>query len=301
MSSLREIKTRIASVRSTLQITSAMKRIASAKLHHAQQTIAGMSPYQQTLHTMLNSLLSSDHAHAGSLLAPDGMAPDTLPVKADAEAPKRVVVVAFSSSASLCGSFNANVVAHTEELLRQLQVNGYAHDDIDIYAVGRKIADALCRHGYQLKDDCSSLADHPSYEGARQLADNLLDDYQQGRVGAVLLVYNHYASNSRQPSCHERWLPLSLSSEATTATLSQIVEPSVPELLDELLPRVLRLKVYTVLLDAHAAEHAARTVAMQIASDNADKLLAELTLQYNKSRQQKITSEILDLVGGQQR
>lgn len=308
MSSLKEIKTRIASVRNTLKITSAMKMVASAKLHHAQQAITGMHPYEQTLHGMLTDLLSQCSLPISPSLK-EGLE--------EAPPPQRVAIVAFSSNTSLCGSFNANAASQFGRVVANLREQGLQTADIDVYAVGRKMADAVRRLGFEPIGDYAHLADHPNYAEASALAEQLLVDFNDGKVGQVILVYNHYASNSHQPSMYENWLPLSLNGEgigeegeslkdnnSQSSSLNSplsIVEPSPEEVLSALLPKVLLLKLYTVLLDANAAEHAARTVAMQIASDNADKLLGELTLEYNKSRQQKITAEILDLVGGLQR
>lgn len=286
MASLKEIKSRIASVRSTLQITSAMKMVAAAKLHHAQQLIAGMTPYENHLHAILNHLM---------------------PMGGEASLPSsdshRVAIVAFSSSSSLCGGFNANIIRHLTNLLATLRGEGLSDADIDLYTIGRKVTEAIRRQGLTVAEDLSTLSDHPSYEGIAALGETLMEAYREGRVGRVLLVYNHYASTASQSPTTETFLPFAVSASASASSKediaeSVILEPSRDELLHTLLPRTLKLRLYTVLLDANAAEHAARTVAMQIASDNGEKLLGELTLEYNKSRQQKITAEILDIMGG---
>lgn len=286
MASLKEIKSRIASVRSTLQITSAMKMVAAAKLHHAQQLIAGMTPYENHLHAILNHLM----AMGGEASLPSSDS-------------RRVAIVVFSSSSSLCGGFNANIIRHLTNLLATLRGEGLSDADIDLYTIGRKVTEAIRRQGLTVAEDLSTLSDHPSYEGMAPLGETLMDAYREGRVGRVLLVYNHYASTASQPSMTETFLPFAVSASASASSKedfaeSVILEPSRDELLHTLLPRTLKLRLYTVLLDANAAEHAARTVAMQIASDNGEKLLGELTLEYNKSRQQKITAEILDIMGG---
>ena len=314
MASLKEIKTRIASVRNTLKITSAMKMVAAAKLHHAQQVTLGMHPYEEHLHGILSNLIASQQvmeSFDSHLVASEHFALDTLPVKGDA---KRVALVAFSSNSSLCGGFNANVIRLFTNIVQNLKEHGFTMTDIDVYAVGRKIADASRRMGLKPLLESPENADHPTYEGAADLAETLITAFAEDKVDQIILVYNHYASTASQPSLHENYLPLVLPrpsrAEAKAAAAAGeipdedsycILEPSGAEVLQELLPKVLKLKIFSVLLDANAAEHAARTVAMQIASDNAEKLLDELTLQYNKSRQQKITAEILDLVGGLQR
>ena len=301
MATLSEIKQRIASVRSTLKITSAMKRIAAAKLHRAQQAIQGMRPYEAKLQEMLAALES----------LPTAVPAEGSCVSVDSDSHPAVALVLFSSNSSLCGSFNANVAKGFRNVMDELHASGVTADAVHIYAVGRKAADAVRKSGYTVVKDYSTLADHPDYAHATLLTDDLLQAYARGEVHTLLLVYNHYASNASQPTRVERVPFPSQQSEGVAVIDSyadsggecsiSIVEPSRDEVLAALQPRVFRLKLFTTLLDANAAEHAARTVAMQIASDNAERLLDELTLAYNKSRQQKITSEILDLVGGQSR
>ena len=288
MASLKETKTRIASVRSTLQITSAMKMVAAAKLHRAQQAIAGMLPYQEKLHGILQNLLADRNVRA---------ALDT-PLLQDNGSP-RVAVVAFSSNSSLCGGFNATAVKSLLGELEALENAGLQREQIDLYPVGRKVAEAARKTGFSIRRDASSLLDKPAYEPAAELARELTERFEKGEVGRIVLLYNHYKSNASQPPVCETYLPLSLP-EAASQELEEdlIVEPGKKEVVEALLPKVLLLKIYTVLMDSYAAEQAARTVAMQLASDNADELLEQLTLEYNKRRQQAITSELLDIVGG---
>lgn len=283
MSSLKEIKNRIASVKSTLKITTAMKMVASAKLHKAQMAVENMRPYEAQLGGMLASL--SRRATASLSRVP--------------EKSGRVAVVAFSSNSSLCGGFNSNVIkaarAKVEELAAREEVS-----EVQVFSVGRKMADAMKRLGYESPRDLSELAAHGGYEGAAELAQSLIDAYCEGKYDEVHLVYNHFVSTGLQVPQSKVYLPFEIEKSADAASEEDgyILEPSAAELLESLLPKVLRLEVYTVLLDSIASEHAARTVAMQTASDNAENILAELTLEYNKGRQQKITSEILDIVGG---
>ena len=288
MASLKETKTRIASVKSTLQITSAMKMVAAAKLHRAQQAIAGMAPYQEKLGAILQDLL----AGSGVLNALD------TPLLRE-NGSDRVAVVAFSSNSSLCGGFNANAVKSLLGELDALESAGVPREKIDLYPVGKKIADAARKIGFPVKQDASHLLDKPAYEPAAAFARTLTDRFEQGEVGRIVLLYNHYKSNASQPPTRDVYLPLALPAvDASAAEEDLIVEPGKKEVLEDLLPKVLLLKIYTVLLDSFAAEQAARTVAMQLASDNADELLEQLTLEYNKRRQQAITSELLDIVGG---
>ncbi len=310
MSSLKEIKTRIASVKNTLKITSAMKMVASAKLHKAQTAIGNKLPYEQKLHHILSGLLQDDelhkvmhddlgfgNPHGHSAVVLQDITLDQIPTK---EMYPRIAVVALSSNSSLCGSFNANIIKKYEETIAILERQGYVKDDIDVYVIGRKIADAVRKSGYDVTDDRSELADKPSYEAAFELATDLVDSFTSGEVSQVVLVYSHFASPASQPVVRENYLPLPLHDydDQDSEPIDYLLEPDPLSLVKHLLPQVLLLKLYTVLLDANAAEHAARTLAMQIASDNAKDLMGELTLAYNKGRQQEITAEILDLVGG---
>ncbi len=279
MPTLKEIKGRISSVKSTLKITSAMKLVASAKLRKAQKDIESMRPYEAELQRILAAAAAGD---AGKNPAPE--APDV---------PAPRVIVAMSSNSSLCGGFNASVIARMREERRKGDV---------VYSIGKKMADAMRRDGFPSPVDFTTLAEHPAYTPCADLAGKLIEDVAEGRVGEVLLVYNHFVSTGKQVPVVETLLPVSHSeqSEESAVKLPEdvILEPSAKELLEALVPKTVKLKLYAALLDSQAAEHAARTVAMQTATDNAENLLQELTLQYNKGRQQKITSEILDLAGG---
>ena len=284
--------------------------VASAKLHKAQVAIGGKLPYEQQLHRILSGLLQDDELHKAmhdklGFGNPDGHAAvvlqdvglDQIPTK---DVYPRIAILAISSNSSLCGSFNANVIKKYQQTIQILEQHGYAKDDIDIYVIGRKVADAVRKSGYAIKDDRSEIADKPSYDAAYELATDLVDSFTSGEVAQVVLVYSHFASAASQPVVRENYLPLPLRDYdgGVEEPIDYILEPDPLTLVKNLLPQVLLLKLYTVLLDANAAEHAARTLAMQIATDNANDLIGELTLAYNKGRQQEITAEILDLVGG---
>ncbi|MBO5595704.1 MAG: ATP synthase F1 subunit gamma [Bacteroidales bacterium] len=295
MPTLKEIKGRIASVRSTLKITSAMKLVSSAKLRKAQMAIEAMRPYQEQLQGILTSLQGSSAMDKADFMAPSPENAASASNKADFTAPGTKTIVAIASDSSLCGSFNANAVA---------KVRSIRQPGDTVYAIGRKMADAMRRDGFASPADCSSLSEHPSYSDAAALADKLAEE--AGHTGTVVLVYNHFVSTARQEPVVEVLVGAAPQDDDADAVLSAgeasagtIFEPSRKELLATLLPKTRKLKLYAALLDSAAAEHAARTVAMQTATDNAEDLLAELTLQYNKGRQQKITAEILDLAGGQ--
>lgn len=241
---------------------------------------------------------------------------------------RKVAIVAFASNSSLCGAFNSNVIREATAVINEYRASGLGDADITVYSVGRKMAEAMKKLGFPSPADFTKMSDSPSYDAASALAQELFDGFVSGRFDKVELVYNHYKSTSSQPTTRQTYLPLSLAdatadiqvgkitdsasepytdkvaepvvrqNSPTTETPDLIVEPSKEELIATLLPKVVRLRVFTTLLDSTAAEHAARTVAMQLATDNGNDLLQELTLEYNKGRQQKITSEILDIVGG---
>ena len=347
MASLREIKDHIASVRSTLKITSAMKLVASAKLRKAQQAAEGIRPYTAALSQMLAAVMTDASA------IPDGRAQNgaIYAREADFGGPRaqnqafyaretsgadvagagRVAIVAVASNSSLCGAFNINVVHRVQELVAECKAAGAG---VEVISVGRKMAEAMRKAGFASADH-SDLVGRNSFEKSSAFAQELIDAFNSGHFSRILLVYNHFVSTASQKVQVETYLPFGggqrmgytlrtpypptdevggaqLRWEGPSGRLEEgiahpsapdseyILEPSREEILATLLPQVMRLRIHTVLLDSIAAEHAARMLAMQAASDNAEDLLSELTLEYNKGRQQKITSEILDLVGGAQ-
>ena len=318
MPSLKEIKGRIASVNSTRKITSAMKMVASSKLHHAQVAIQNMLPYETLLEHILKSFLAAE-AEAQTVF--------------DQERPvKRVALVVFSSNSSLCGGFNANVIK-----LLQRTVSAYTEElgqgSVEIYPIGRKVAEKARKLGYDVKGDFADLIDHPNVQKCIDIAMELGIKFADGEVDRVELIYHHFKSAGSQILTNKQFLPIDLEAELgrdherdLTSTITTkkaqdylrknrrkkevkegevvplndnfIVEPDMDTVLTQLLPKMAHLMLYTALLDSVASEHAARMVAMQTATDNADELLRLLNLQYNKSRQQTITSELLDIVGG---
>lgn len=337
MPSLKEIKGRINSISSTLAITSAMKMVAAAKLQKAQMAIQNMLPYERRLHSMLIDLMgavnmSAPASEEGSARLvslsnqPDHTESEGAYSLMAQRQVHRVAIVAFASNSSLCGAFNSNVIREATAVINEYRASGLGDADITVYSVGRKMAEAMRKLGFPSPADFTKMSDSPSYDAASALAQELFDGFVSGRFDKVELVYNHYKSTSSQPTTRQTYLPLSLAdatadiqvgkitdsaSEPYTDKVAEpvvrqnspttedlIVEPSKEELIATLLPKVVRLRVFTTLLDSTAAEHAARTVAMQLATDNGNDLLQELTLEYNKGRQQKITSEILDIVGG---
>lgn len=295
MATLRETKERIASVKNTLKITSAMKLVASAKLHKAQRAIETLRPYQEALSEILSELCSpivvDTNAEVKGSQPTTGTAVALRP-SSEAAPRGRVALVCISSNTSLCGGFNANIIRKTQAILNRLDTKP------DIYAIGRKITDALRRGGYPIERDYSDFLQECSYERLSEFAHHLYELHQSGVLERVYLIYTSYVSMSKQEIRVEQFLPYTSQTEEKQEEDIYIVEPSQESLVAQLRPQVLSLRMYAAVLDSLAAEHAARTVAMQTATDNAENLLSELTLEYNKCRQQKITAEILDLAGG---
>ncbi len=317
MPSLKEIKTRIASVNSTRKITSAMKMVASSKLHHAQVMIQNMLPYENLLERILKSFLASE-TDAQNVLSIERRV-------------KRVALVVYASNSSLCGGYNANTIKMMLQAIEEYKSLG--NDNILIYPIGRRVAEKVAKLGLQSAGDYTELADKPNTTQCIEVARDIMTKFMKGELDRVELIYHHFKSAGSQILTHRTYLPIDLSedfsadndrdltSNVTTAKAQEylrkknaqkerrteetvplnddfIVEPDLKTVLTELIPKLLHLTIYTALLDSNASEHAARMVAMQTATDNADELLRQLNLQYNKSRQQAITNELLDIVGG---
>lgn len=288
MASLKEVKTRIASVNSTRKITSAMKMVASSKLHHAQLAIERMRPYERQLSHIMSTFVGSMEGEI-----------DT-PYAGEREV-KRVAIVLYTSNSLLCGGFNANVIKAFNRKVEAYRQQGI--DIVSVYPLGKKAYDAVVKAGFTPSADYAALLDHPSYEKAAQVAAEIMESYAEGEIDRADLIYHHFKSAGSQILTEEEFLPIKLQtadddSTSHTTQLDFIVEPSKEEVISQLVPKSLHLKLFTALLDSLASEHAARVMAMQVATDNADELLRELTLTYNKTRQQAITNELLDIVGG---
>ncbi len=287
MPSLKEVKTRIASVNSTRKITSAMKMVASSKLRRAQQAIEQMRPYEERLNSIMATFLKNMQ---GEVASPYAVTREV----------KRVVLVAYSSNSSLCGGFNSNVIKELRKAVEAYRAAGV--EVVRIYPLGRKVFDAMRKDGFSDLTDYSAVLNHPAYAPVVKVASEIMQMYVRGEIDKAEILYHHFKSSSTQVLRHEDFLPVSLDVQeeegAQASALDYIVEPSPAEILTELIPKALHLKLYAAMLDSLASEHAARVIAMQVATDNADELLRDLTLQYNKSRQQAITNELLDLAGG---
>lgn len=320
MPSLKEIKNRIASVNSTRKITSAMKMVASSKLHHAQVMIENMLPYENMLETILKSFLAADVDAKGAIT--------------QVREVKKVALLVFASNSSLCGGFNANVLKLMQHTVDEYKEKGI---EITVYPIGRKVAEKVSKLGLASAGNFQQLAEKPNAHECTLIGTELRNLFINGEVDRVEMIYHHFKSAGSQILQKKLLLPIdveeamdydhtrdlehrlatsdaseylkeqgghkalegtSSDSKAKSIHDNFIVEPDRETVLSKLIPSYVNLMVYTALLDSNASEHAARMVAMQTATDNADELLRILNLQYNKSRQQAITSELLDIVGG---
>ena len=272
-----------------------MKMVASAKLHKAQGAIENMLPYQKKLNKILTNFLSAD-------------LPIASPYVQEREV-KRVAIVVFSSNTSLCGAFNANVIKMMMQTIGEFRTLG--QDNILIFPVGKKVDEAAKRMGFKPQEVSPTLSDKPTYQEAAELAHRLMDLYVAGEVDRVEIIYHHFKSMGVQILLRETYLPINLTNvvseedrenkeevQENEIANDYIIEPNAEELIASLIPTVLSQKIFTAAVDSNASEHAARTLAMQVATDNANELIQDLTKQYNKSRQQAITNELLDIVGG---
>ena len=318
MPSLKEIKTRIDSVNSTRKITSAMKMVASSKLHHAQTAIQSMLPYENLLEHILKSFLLT--------------VPEVLNELESQHQVKKVAFVVYTSNSSLCGGFNNNVIKMLGSAIDDYKAQGI--NDIIVYPIGRKVEEYVVKQGLTKAGSYLELVDKPNSAGCAAIAKELRDKFLAHEIDKVEIIYHHFKSAGSQILTRKTYLPIDLSTESIgnendrdlssntiTAKAQEylkkrklgeegekaevkplndniIVEPDLNTVLRTLIPKQLNLQLYTALLDSNASEHAARMVAMQTATDNANELLSGLNLQYNKSRQQAITNELLDIVGG---
>lgn len=289
MGSLREVKNRISSVKNTRKITSAMRLVASSKLTRVEGIIANMVPYQVKLDDIVGKLMASDVSVQSPFIQSREI--------------KRIAVVVISSNTTLCGGFNSNVVRAVNSLLAKSTIDP---DSMLFYPIGKKIEEYILKKGLPVAGSYQDVADKPNYKGMREIAYELMRKYKNKEIDQVLLIYHHFKSLGSQELTEEIYLPFDMdkykpTEEVEVVNSDYIIEPNEAELIAELLPKVLSQKLFTVLIDSNASEHAARSLAMKSATDNANDLIDDLTLQYNKSRQQAITNELLDIVGGSMR
>lgn len=279
MANLKEIRNRINSISSTMQITSAMKMVSAAKSKKAQEAIHAMKPYANTLGNLLKSLKSA----LGT----------TNPFLPREKGEKRILVVAITSDRGLCGAFNSTIVKHTLSLLEK-----YEGKEVEILTIGKKGNDILKKTG-KVSRYCEGFFDRMDFQKVADLAQELMDAYTKGTYDRIILVYNSFKNVATQILTEEVFLPLQLTTTEEEQEESDFIyEPSAEAIIEGLIPKHLKLQLYKGLRDSLAAEHGARMTAMHKATDNASTLRDELTLTYNKARQTAITNEILEIVSG---
>ncbi|MDR3308659.1 MAG: ATP synthase F1 subunit gamma [Tannerella sp.] len=276
MASFKEIRKRINSIKSTRKTTSAMRMVSSSKLHKAENEITNVQPYCDALYKILSSLLTADYSTALAVERPV----------------RNAAIVAFSSDSSLCGAFNSNIIRELQRAVKRYHQQSPAINNVYIYTVGKKVYDAVRKSGVNITQNLENLAGKSDYNAVAALGETLIKQFVSAEIDRVELIYHHFKSAGAQTLVCEQILPV-------TGTKNEgvdfILEPSHDRILQVLIPKSIKLKLFTALLDSNASEHAARMIAMQTATDNADDLVTELTIEYNKSRQQAITNELLDI------
>ncbi len=280
MANLKEIRNRIGTVKSTMQITSAMKMVSAAKLKKAQDAITAMRPYANKLTELLQNLSASLDGDAGSKFT------DDRPVS-------KVMVVAITSNRGLCGAFNSNIIKQTNALIKDT----YAGQQVDVMAIGKKGNDILGKRGNVIANH-SQVFDDLSFDNVAAIAQGLMDHFTEGNYDKIELVYNKFKNAATQIVMTEQFLPLVPVEGDVSGAADYIFEPSKAEIVEQLIPKSLKTQLYKAVRDSFASEHGARMTAMHKATDNASELKDQLTLTYNKARQAAITNEILEIVGG---
>ncbi len=288
MANLKEVRNRIASVKSTKQITSAMKMVAAARLRKAQNAILTMRPYAAKLQEIMQNVGESLEASSENVFT-------------TVREPNRVLVLVITSNRGLCGAFNINVVKRSIELLNSEYSAQYQSGNVDLFCIGKKGADFLKTRNYPVKEIETEIFSNLDFEAVTPIAERLMQEYEAGDYDKIVLIYNQFKNAAVQFVQTEQFLPIAAAHEKEqneTKQLDYIFEPGKREILNELIPKTLKIQLYKALLDSLAAENGARMTAMHKATDNATELIKELNLSYNKARQAAITNEILEIVSG---
>ncbi len=282
MANLKEIRNRITSISSTMQITSAMKMVSAAKLKKAQDAITAMRPYANKLTELLQSLSATLEAESGSDYSEEREV-------------NKVLLVSITSNRGLCGGFNANIIKKSNHLV----ANDYANKQVDFVCIGKKGNDILEKNNTIIANK-SDLFDNLTFDNVAAIAEELMEMFVNGSYDKIVLVYNKFKNAATQEIMSEQFLPIVAQKTAivSAVNLDYVYEPSKQEIVEALIPKSLKTQLYKAVRDSFASEHGARMTAMHKATDNAGELKDALTLQYNKARQAAITAEILEIVGG---
>jgi len=286
MAGLKEVRTRIASVKTTRQVTSAMKMVSAAKLKKAQDAILQIRPYADKLHQILTSLSASLENVEDSVYTQD-------------REPVKVLAILITSNRGLCGGFNTNISKTAVELINIKYSKQMRLGNVDFIAVGKQGGRQLKHRGMKVIGDKNHIYDSLTFENVSEIAQEIMDRFADGTYDRIELVYNQFKNAAVQIQSTEQFLPVEMEeNDNEDANYNFIYEPSKENIIQELIPRSLKIQFYKALLDSHAAEHGARMTAMHQATDNATDLIKDLTLEYNKARQATITGEILEIVSG---
>ncbi len=279
MSNLREIKTRIKSIKNTQQITKAMKMVAAAKMRRAQERMFSARPYAEKIQELIQHLAASVENPQMALLKRRPL--------------QHVTFVVITSDRGLCGSFNSTVIKRAVS-----EMEAYKDVEVSVIALGKKGYDYFRKRGYHIADYKIEFFNHMDFSVANSIANKLIKSFVNEETDAVKIIYNQFKSVARQEMVSEELLPIKLDDFDTHTTGEYLYEPDQASILEALLPRHIRTQVWRALLESFASEQAARMLAMENATENAKDLIRQLTLQYNKARQASITKEILEIVGG---
>ncbi len=289
MANLKEVRSRIASIKSTRQITSAMKMVSASKLRKGQNAMTSLIPYEKQLRLILNNVFNgSDKENKNNLCIP-GQGKD-------------VLVIVIASNKGLCGTFNSHLLKKTVIHLRELREKG---DNVKIWLVGKKAEDFFKKTDYEIDTCFHEVIDNVTSEKAFELGHRAMEAFKNGTFRQVNIIYNHFFNAARYDFTSEQLLPVVIEDFTDESAQSSddedvkyIIEPSRKEIMDQLVPKVLQTYLYRILLDSYISEQGARMAAMHKATDNATELLKNLTITYNKVRQSSITNEIVEIVGG---
>jgi F-type H+-transporting ATPase subunit gamma len=290
MPSLKEVRIRIASVKSTQQITSAMKMVAASKLRRAQTAILRLRPYAAKLQEFLMNLSSSlDSTEAGSVYSRQ-------------RNPDKVLLIVISSNRGLCGAFNTNIIKKANHVINEKYTAQYKSGQLSLITIGKKATEFFRKRKYNIIESHDSIFDHLTFENIAPIAEKIMKLFEDKQYDRIEIIYNHFKNAGSQSIEHEQFLPVRLvdtkDSRAKAVKVDYIFEPNKDEIIRDLIPKSLKIQFYKTLLDSVASEHGARMTAMHQATDNAKELLKDLSLAYNKARQAAITREILEIVGG---
>ena len=286
MANLKEVRIRIESVDSTMQITSAMKMVSASKLRKTQSVIMTLRPYVSKMQKIMQNLTSSlKDSNAGFY--------------AEKRSEKNILIIPVTSNRGLCGAFNVNIIRATQNLIEEQFATQFKNGTLSLFCIGKKGEEFFRLKKYPVVDSNFDIFDNLSSETATVIAQKIMEQFESGKYDRVIFVYNQFKNASTQLIINEQFLPIETNHEKQTVDdIDYIFEPEKTQIISELVPKILKMQVYKILLDSFASEHGARMISMNKATDNAIELLKELRLSYNKARQSAITNEIVEIVGG---